>query len=897
MVTVPWSIGRDLILRRRGSGEPPARRSLYVCALIGIGYWLAGFVAPGVGATWWLGGAPVLLIIAVLTRGWVCRVALSVAVLLLAAGWYGARVNERAGASLAWTVEEEVGASADPVLGTVRGVVVDSPQELERSRGALGKFSRAGEAVGFTIALSGVEGNGGVVSDVSGELRVRVEGAPTLMPAWLRPGVAVRISGKLRPVRPASNPGEPDWPALAAQEGRIGELEVPNATLLETREPAGWVEGARARWYGAIGAMHERCQLAIDGPKSAVDSPKEKRAREARALLGALLLGERDGALGEVNAAFTRLGLVHLVAISGFNLAIMASFAMFLLRFSGDRGWMEPAIVALLVVGYMLVLPAQAPIVRAGVLVLVLLIADASGRRYDRATLLGWIACVLLIVRPLDAWSLGFQLSFGIVAALILMGDTMHHRLWGVPLRGLTPEWQAHGRRAWEGWWWRWIPALWRWLARFMQTQISASVLAWAVSMPIIACHTGQLGLLTPLMTLVVLPMTVVVLWGGYLALLAGLVIPGAAGIAGGVLDAMARLLVDVVLLLDRVPGASVLMPRVSAWWAIAGVGGAAYLVMRGSNRDRWSWVIVIGLAGWLSGEMYFGTRLGSDVALRIDSLAVGDGSCHLIRRGGEATLWDCGSLTTGLGERLVPQALRELGVRTVPTVVVTHAHIDHFAALPDIVEQLHVRRVYLPAQFERYAKTHPGTAPAELLADLAKRNIEVLTLGKGERVELAGLSASVLWPERDREFHDTNDSSIVAMLAVRCGETERRVLLTGDAAREALANLLPDQSRGAQAPGAEVVSEQVQTGGERRSALRADVLELPHHGAYIEPAVELVRVVDPSVVVQSTGARRAADRRWVNVMNGKAWYATPRSGAVWVEIRSDGTLVSGSFR
>src|SRR5205823_4667612 len=97
-----------------------------------------------------------------------------------------------------------------------------------------------------------------------------------------------------------------------------------------------------------------------------------------------------------------------------------------------------PAAVAVLVALYMLVLPAQAPILRAGILVLVLLIADASGRRYDRATLLGWIALALLIIRPLDAWSLGFQLSFGIVAALLLLGDTVHHRLWGVPILGLV---------------------------------------------------------------------------------------------------------------------------------------------------------------------------------------------------------------------------------------------------------------------------------------------------------------------------------------------------------------------------------------------------------------------------------------------------------------------------
>lgn len=879
MVTVPWSIGRDLVERTRGSGDPPARRSLYACGVLIIGYWLAGFVAPAVGSAWWLGAAPVMLIAAMLMRGWACRVALGLAVLLLGAGWYAARIHERPRESIAWIVEEESG-GVDPALATVRGVVVDVPREVDRARGVLGRFSRSEPAVGFTLALSGIEDTQGRVMAAAGELRVSVEGTKSGVPDLLRPGATLRLSGRIRPVRAPSNPGEPDWLGLAAQDGRIGNLDVPSASLIQAREADGWVESARSKWNGFIGAMHSRCLAAIEGSSAASSDARGEDADRARALLGALLLGERDAALEDVNSAFSRLGILHLVAISGFNLMIMAAFASMFLRLFGDRHWLEPVVVGLLVIGYMLVLPAQAPILRAGVLVIALLLTEASGRRYDRAAVLGWIACVLLIVRPMDAWSLGFQLSFGIVAALLLMGTTVHYRVWGVPLRGLTPGHVAHGRRAWAGWWWRWVPWAWKRTVSGFKHQVSAGVLAWAVSIPIIACHTGQVGVLTPLMTLIVLPLTVIVLWGGYAVLLAGIAIPSAAGIASGLLQWPARFLVDVVMWLDQIPGASAQVPTVSVAWAIAGVSGVVYLLMRGSRRSMCSWAIVAVLAAWFGTEMYARTRLPSSVALRIDSLAVGDGSCHLIRRGDRAALWDCGSLSTGVGERVIPQAMRKLGVRSVPTVVVTHAHIDHFAGLPDVVEELHIERVYVPVQLERYAASNPGTAPAELLAELAKRGVRVLTLGQGETVDLAGVTASVLWPPPEREFRDTNDSSIVAMLPVRVGGgAERRVLLTGDAAREALANLLPS---GADSPAAR---------------LWADVLELPHHGAYIEPAVELLREVDPSVVIQSTGPRRAADRRWDPLMVGRMWYATPRSGASWVQIGSDGIITSGSYK
>jgi competence protein ComEC len=566
--------------------------------------------------------------------------------------------------------------------------------------------------------------------------------------------------------------------------------------------------------------------------------------------------------------------VLHLVAISGFNLAVMAGALMFVLRLTGDRGWIEPLAVALLVALYMLVLPAQAPILRAGILVLVLLATESLGRRYDRAAVLGWIALALLVFRPLDAWSMGFQLSFGIVGALLLLGDTVHHRLWGVPLRGLAPTHQPHGRPAW----WAWMPPLWRWTAGSFKGQISAGLLAWAVSIPIIACHTGQFSPLAPIATLIVLPLTVVVLWGGYLALLIGVLVPSASSYTGPALDRIASFLVNVVMTLDRAPGTSFTLPAISPWWAMCAVAGVVFLIVRGGRKDRRSWALCAVLAAWLALELLLVPRLTNRAAVRIDTLAVGDGSCHLLRSGSDAALWDCGSLTPGLGQRTIPRALRALGVWKVPTVVVTHAHLDHFAAIPDLIEPLGITRVIVPPQLIEAARSDPGGAPAVLLAHLAERNVQVETRARGDRLALAGLSADIHWPPAAQTFRDPNDHSLVAMLEVPTAGSTRRVLLTGDAAREALANLLPDQPAAA-------------------AGLRADILELPHHGAFIDPAVALVHAVNPSHVLQSTGPRRAADKRWDPHMDGRTRYCTPISGAAWIAIDPDGSIRSGSVR
>lgn len=871
MVTLPWSIGKDALRLR--AGPPRARRSLYACGLLALGYALARFALPGVPSAWWLALAPAALIVALLSQGPACRVALSLAVVLLGAGWYHARILERPRGSIAWTFDDDL-ADGHPMLTTVRGVVTDSPRPLDPPGGLFAPFARAEPAVAFTLALSAFEPDDARPPiPATGTIRVRLGGERSSTPPTLRAGSIVRLTGRLAAVRPPTNPGEPDARARAAQDGLVGSLTVPEPSLIEFHAARTITERIGECWHGAIGTLHARCEAAIDGRARPAADP---RTAQARALLGALLLGQRDGPLDEVNAAFTRLGVLHLVAISGFNLAVMAGAAMFGLRLTGDRGWLEPVGVGILIALYMLVLPAQAPILRAGILVLVLLATDAGGRRYDRAAVLGWIAVVLLIIHPLDAWSLGFQLSFGIVAALLLLGDTVHHRLWGVPLRGLAPTHQPHGRPAW----WAWIPPTGRWFTRAFKAQISAGLLAWAVSIPIIACHTGQIAPLAPVMTLIVLPLTVLVLWGGYLALLIGVVIPSAAAFTGAVLDRLAAFLVNVVMTLDQIPGTSFTLPRISVVWALAAVAGVAYLIVRGARRDKWSWTITGLLAAWLAAEVLLGPRLAARAPLRIDTLSVGDGACHLIRSGTEAMLWDCGSLNTTLGERTLPRAIRALGAWHVPTVVVTHAHLDHFSALPDMIGPLGVRRVLVPPQLTRAAAANPSGAPATLLAELARQGVRVETLSRTDRPTIAGQQADILWPPAEQDFRNPNDSSLVAMIDVPVGTATRRVLLTGDASREALAHLLP---QAADVP--------------ESRRWRADILELPHHGAYIDPAVELLHLVNPAFVLQSTGPRRAADTRWNPHMAGRIWYSTPRTGAAWIEIAPDGAIHSGSWR
>lgn len=864
-------------------------KSLVALICVALGFCAARWLVD-VSSVVWLGVALGALSVCGATRGWVCKGALAVATLALAGGWFTLRVMEEPADGLALLMSSDP--LAEPAIMSVQGVIEDWPQDAQRASGAFGRFDRDGARSVMTVRAWRVEGDEHEPTRrVSGRLTIRVGCAASELPEWVRPGGNVRVTGKGTGIREAMNPGEPAWRLLARQEGKAGTLTVESPELIEACGPRGLGERAASWWYGALGKIRTSAFKALptitlgeqqelgDTPPVAGTAGSDSRV-QARALLGAMLFGERTGEAGEaVNEAFMRLGLLHLVAISGFNLAVMGGVALFLFRLGGDRGWIEPAALALLVILYMIVLPAQAPIIRSGLMVLVLLGLEATGRRYHTLSTLGWIAAALLAWRPLDLFSPGFQLSFGIVGVLMSMGEHVRARMFGVPIKGLVRETVAPGRRKW------WGPLLWHGAQRagkhLVQAHIATSFLAWAVALPIIAMHTGLVSPLAAVTSLIVLPLTVVLMWAGYAGLLLGLLLSlvgiEAKFVSVG-LECAAQLLVDVVMWMDRWPGVVWRVPEVSSAWCIGTVCAVLYVLWRGHARDVLTWVCVVVVTLWTSAEVWGRVWWNAREPFRMDTLAVGDGTCHLLRSRGEAMLWDCGSLWLGVGEKLVPRGVRALGGRRVETVLITHAHIDHFSGVLDVIEPLGVKRVVISGAMARAAERSEADSPlGVLIRGLASSGVEVRVVSAGDALRVGSATIDIVWPPADGSFRDPNDASLVGRVSTMTGGGERRVLLMGDASREAVPRLLT-----------------MENAAER---LHAHSMELPHHGAFLEAKAELVTLVDPAVVVQSTGRRRAEDGRWRPTLAGRQTFITARDGAIEVRLREDGTVQASTIR
>ncbi len=814
-------------------------RSLVVLACLAAGFILARHLHP-LPAALWFGIAGLGCVAGALTREHPCRIALALAAVAFGGGWFTARLNQRSPVSL----DTQLTGAVSPAIVTVEGLVLATPEITRHERSPLDTPLPRAELARFTLGITSALDAGNQRRPARGKLLVSVPARGPLP----RAGQHLRLTGEFAAIPAPLNPGERDRRLWHAQQGVIGSLRASSApAVLDETGPRSAALALRAR-------MADRAREILLGP---LDTPSPDHGR---ALLGALVLGEDEPALREVRGAFQRLGLLHALSISGFHFMVMVLVALTMLRAATDLGWLEPVLITLLVIAYVVILPFNAPVWRSAMMVLALLIAQALGRRYDTLALLGWCAVLLLLWRPMDLWSIGFQLSFGLVASLLAFGRLVHQRLWGVRLRGTID--QPRGTRAI--------------VADQARQFISANIFCWALATPLVMHHTGVLSILAVPTGLVMVPLIALLLVVGYLVLLVGALIPALAPVASAGAGILADALAEITLRLDQVPAASVATPPVSIAWTAAATILLLFWCLRGRWRSIPAWSLTAAASLWLAAESSLAPRPPLDQQLRVDALAIGDGTCMVVRSGRDAVLWDCGSLRPRIGEYTVPRTLRALGIWRIPTVVITHPNLDHFNALPDLIAPLGIRRVITGEEFLHQARAQPWGAEAYILEKLAEHGVELITVAAGDELAQGALRLRFLSPPPASTWTPDNELSLVAAVSTAgmAQTPEVPFLLTGDIQQRAMGHLLAGYP-----------------------TLRARVAEAPHHGSARPFALDFLYTVAPAAILQSTGPQRADHPLWNTLRAQTRWHTTATDGASWAAIRRDGAVVTGSFR
>ena len=554
--------------------------------------------------------------------------------------------------------------------------------------------------------------------------------------------------------------------------------------------------------------------------------------------VNALLFGEQEGMDPDVDLAYRRLGLTHLLAISGLHVTFLtAACFRFFLRMGVLREHARSLLLCLLPI-YALLAGLGPSVVRSVLMTWFLLFF--SGRKWSLspfdALCLTFVSS--LIFNPFLLYHAGFQLSYVVTAFLLLSGKIFRRCRNGVTLG------------------------------------ICGSFVSQLASLPILLHHFYEFSPLSilanlpfvPLYSFVILPLSVLVFFLLH-------VIPGFAGPLIFLLDFLISFMNGIALRVAQIPGISWTLGKTPGGFLPLFYASFTLALFWWENRrDKWRRIFLIILPLLMQLFLTKWSPVGEVTVLDVgqgDSLYIRlpfNRGHYLIDTGGLFRLpeepWKKGQDPFDPGEDVVVPFLKSRGVQTIDKLILTHGDADHIGSAASLFAHFRVREVISGDTTEKKELEKKVLK----IAQLHGARIRLVSEGMGWTV--AGQRFIVLNPKKGAPAQ--NESSIVLYASI--GGLDW--FFAGDLEKE----------------------------GERRIMeayphLTVDVLKVAHHGSRMSTSDSFLDYLRPEVALISAGKNNRFGHPHPEVVErlenrGVAIFRTDSHGAITYRfLFSSGTL------
>jgi ComEC/Rec2-related protein len=517
-------------------------------------------------------------------------------------------------------------------------------------------------------------------------------GKVTVLVRWRRApaiGDELALFGTLQPIEPPRNPGEFDMRAYLARRGV-------NQTLIVRYAENGQILQSGSEFSIRRAAARSREWMQRSLSRGIEDSP------DVVGLICGTALGLRHQTREDIEEPFQQTGTLHLFAVAGLHVGIVAWLlwtAATVLRLSRKTA---TAIIIPLLFFYAAITGLHTASVRAAIMSAILLGGIFFDRKVFALNSLAAAAFLILLWDSNELFTSGFQLSFAVVATIVLFAESafIRFRRVAAPDPFLPRLLLSRVRRAFIG------------IGNAIAGAAAVSLAAWLGSLLLIYWYFHLITPVSLLANLIIVPIAYFVL---ALAMLSLIVAPFSTGL-------------------------SIIFNNAN-WLLSHAVLGLVHL-----------------FAGLPASHIYLQRLTETRPPMAITVLDEGTGAAAHVRANGHDWLIDCGGRRSY--ERTLKSFLHSRGVNCLDGLLLTHGDAEHIGGAADTVIDFEPRQIYDNPLDVR------STVQRRLRESLRVAGKWPRHLGRGDRLVLGPhVGAEILYPTSDLQIASADDAPLVTRL------------------------------------------------------------------------------------------------------------------------------------
>lgn len=603
-------------------------------------------------------------------------------------------------------------------------------------------------------------------------------------------GETLLLKGTLRPFQQKRNPGQPDFKGFYEKNNYIGEFAVIqdlSDRIPKTRKPIR--------------------QLVLNYTFTV----SEKLFRDNAPLINALITGIRRDIPSDFSESLRLTGLSHLIALSGLHVGFIIALcwgfgALFHLPYR------MRILLTLIVLGIFLsIVVPRSSTIRAVLMGVTFLSSPLFKRWSHPVNTFAFSALIILLIKPLELFDVGFQLSYAAIGGIILFHKHIE-----------ANKHKVYRRRG------KWM----RLMTVYIGVPFAYSLSALAMTLPLTSYHFGTLSIGAAFFNLIALPMLVVIYAG---TIITFILYPIFAGFTMILADGINLFIVIWMSFIQF--GAQIAPVVAKSFSPLMVVLSILLTIYLGTRQPEKKFALKLLVAMLIFSSIALANSHTHQKLKKIEIwfLDVGHGDAAVILLPPKQCLViDVGNQVRNNKYHPVINLMSVAEHKKIDLLILTHLHADHIGGAINLLETQEIDLIV------RSSGTSTTATSRRLLELIDEKEIPEKMVFANSHIEgFEPLIIKILNPPEGAERWKLNDQSVVALLQFHFpnGDT-LNALFTGDIEKRAERHIVDKYN------------------------IQADLLKIPHHGSHNSSSLEFLRMVNPRDGIFSSSSRARYGQR-----------------------------------